>query len=107
MKVSLTQGFILRDGMQAKSDVTSCPLRERSKYNSRTADAGTLEPSIPLQSSIQLSGCGILVGRLTFSRLQMLRTFQVHCRGPNERGRPAISYLEEDVYRRRSAVLDG
>lgn len=34
----------------------SCSFRERSKYHKRAADVGALEPPVPLQFEIQLSG---------------------------------------------------
>ena len=41
--------------------VRSGTLRERAEYYQRATDAGTPEPSLPLQSTIQLSGYRVLV----------------------------------------------
>jgi serine/threonine protein kinase len=39
----------------------SGPIGERTQHHSRAADAGTSEPSLPLQFAVQLSGHGISV----------------------------------------------
>ena len=90
--------------------VYSGAIGERAEYHQGAADAGTPEPSIPLQFAVQLSGYRISVSFYKPSKpthTDWLICGQVHRGGFNEWRRATVSHLEKDLHGRCSTLLDG